>query len=91
MGMLEILRSNHRINKAVREVAPRDIEEEILGNMVFLSTPYPFGREMADEYVSYSRGLKAEREELKDKIDFVHPEWHKHSPKENVIVDFLKS
>lgn len=91
MSRLETLISKHRINKAIRKVAPRDMAKEMLGNMVFMSRRDPFNLTAVGEYFDYKADLEEERRELREKINEEHPDWPQKAPKTKVIVSFLNN
>ena len=90
MSKLENLISEHRINSAVRKAVPRDKTKEVSTYMVRIFCPYPtFGQETERNYSHYNWNLHKDREDLKEIIEEVHPEWRKKAPKKSVIIYFL--
>jgi len=89
MSRLETLISEHRINKAINEVAPMDKAMGIFYGFVFGYLFYNYNLKDLREDSSSGLAIEKERDVLIGKIDEEHPEWHQKAPKKNVIVAFL--
>jgi hypothetical protein len=94
VNKIETLRSEFRINSAIRQLTPRKFGQEVYGILFLAQGLYPIDPikpDILDSYFKNEIERDHKREWLRGRINKEHPEWNNDAPKKNVIIDFLNT